>query len=67
MAALQSLLLVLRPGVLVVLLRIGLHGHGIMTLLHLMFEAWVDIAASEFLHPDRDDTARRNNPWFFSL
>jgi len=64
MTALQFLLLVFRA--LDVVLRISRHGHGIM-ILHLIFDPRVDIAAGEFLDPDRDDTARWNNPRLLSV
>jgi hypothetical protein len=64
MTTLQFLLLVFRA--LDVILRICRHGHGIM-MLHLVFNARVDIAAGEFLDPDRNDTARWNNPRLLSV
>ena len=36
-------------------------------ILHFIFDARVDIAAGEFLDPDRDDTARWNNPRLLSV
>jgi hypothetical protein len=44
-------------------LRSGIHGHSdFMSLFHFKFNAWVDVAASQFLDPDRNDTARWNDP-----
>ena len=33
-----------------------------MALLHLKFYAWVDVATGEFLDPDRNDAAWRDDP-----